>query len=193
MELLKDYDFSLQYHLGKANVVADALSRKPQTIMASLMVSEWRALEIIAEFDLQPLTSAGGQHFGCLIVQPLIASRILEAQLKDNEFKSWFSKMVVKEPEVWNIDADRAYRCRGRLCVLNEGQLRMDILDEAHKSRMTVHLGGTKMYKDLKRNFWWKGMKREIVAYVSQCLTYQQVKAEHQKQPGLLQPLPVPQ
>ena len=80
MELLKDYDFSLQYHPGKANVVADALSRKPQTVIASLMVREWRALETIAEFDLQPLTSAGGQHFGCLVVQPTIVSRILETQ-----------------------------------------------------------------------------------------------------------------
>ena len=58
---------------------------------------------------------------------------------------------------------------------------------------MTVHPGGTKMYKDLKRNFWWEGMKREIATYVSQCLTFQQVKAEYQKPPGLLQPLPVPQ
>ena len=49
------------------------------------------------------------------------------------------------------------------------------------------------MYKDLKKNFWWEGMKREIATYVSQCLTCQQVKAEHQKLLGLLQPLPVPQ
>ena len=55
MELLKDYDFSLQYHLGKANVVADALSRKPHTVIASLMIREWQALEIIAVFDLQSL------------------------------------------------------------------------------------------------------------------------------------------
>ena len=193
MELLKDYDFSLQYHPGKANVVADALSRKPQTVIASLMVREWQALEAISEFDLQPLTSAGGRHFGCLVVQPTIVSRILEAQQKDGEFKSWFSKMVIKEPEVWSVDADGACRCRGRLCVPNEDQLILDILNEAHKSRMTVHPGGTKMYKDLKRNFLWKGMKREIATYISQCLTYQQVKAEHQKPPGLLQTLPIPQ
>ena len=92
-------------------------------------------------------------------MQPTIVSRILEAQQKDGEFKSWFSKMVIKEPEVWNVDADGVCRCRGRLCVPNEGQLRLDILDKAHKSRMTIHPGGTKMYKDLKRNFWWEGMK----------------------------------
>ena len=70
MELLKDYDFSMQYHPGKVNVVADGLSWKPQTVIASLMVREWQALETIAEFDLQPLTAEGGRHFGCLVVQP---------------------------------------------------------------------------------------------------------------------------
>ena len=67
--------------------------------------------------------------------------------------------MTTKEPKVWSIDTDGACRCSGRLCVPNESRLRMDILDEAHKSRMTVHPGGTKMCKDLKRNFWWEGMK----------------------------------
>ena len=45
MELLKDYDFSLQYHPGKSNVVADALSQRPHNLNASLMIREWQALE----------------------------------------------------------------------------------------------------------------------------------------------------
>ena len=49
------------------------------------------------------------------------------------------------------------------------------------------------MYKDLKRHFWWEGMKRKVAVHISKCLTYQQVKAEHQKPAGLLQPLPIPQ
>ena len=73
----------------------------------------------------------------------------------------------------------------------NDG-LRMEILDEAHKSRMTIQPRGIKMYKDLKRNFWWEGMKREVVEYVAKCLTCQQVKAEHQRPSGLLQPLSIP-
>ena len=77
----------------------------------------------------------------------------MEAQQKDGEFKSWFSKMVIKEPEVWSVGTDGSCRCRGRLCVRNEGKLILNILDEAHKSRMIVHPGGTKMYKDLKRIF----------------------------------------
>ena len=99
----------------------------------------------------------------------------------------------MKEPEEWSIGTDGALKCRDRLCVPDIDNLRKDILDEAHKSQLTVHPGGTKMYQDLKRNLWWEGMKREIAKYVSKCFTYQQVKADHKKPSGLLQPLPVPQ
>ena len=74
--------------------------------------------------------------------------------------------MVIKELEVWSIDLDGACRCKGRLCVPNESRLRIDVLDEAHKSPMTVHPRGKKMYKNLKRNFWSKRVKREVIAYV---------------------------
>ena len=59
MELLKDYDFSLQYHPGKANVIANTLSQSPHTVIASLMIREWKALETTTEFDSQPLGLEG--------------------------------------------------------------------------------------------------------------------------------------
>ena len=60
MELLKDYDFTLQCHPGKANVVVDALSRKPREIVAALMIREWKALETLAELNLQPVETEKG-------------------------------------------------------------------------------------------------------------------------------------
>jgi hypothetical protein len=49
------------------------------------------------------------------------------------------------------------------------------------------------MYSNLKRQFWWIGMKKDISPYVDRCLTYQKMKAEHKRPRGLLQPLPIPQ
>ena len=55
-----------------------------------------------------------------------------------------------------------------------------------------MHLGSTKMYRTLKEHYWWNGMKKEIASFVSRCLTYQQVKAEHQRPAGKIQLLPIP-
>ena len=132
------------------------MSRRPQQLLATLLIREWRALEIIAEYDLQATTETGTeieQHFGCLIVQPTIISRVLEAQKKDQGLQQWFAKVSAKEPEEWTISSDGALKYRNRLCVPDISHLRKDILDEAHKLRLTVHPGGTKMYQDLKRNF----------------------------------------
>ena len=69
--------------------------------------------------------------------------------------------------------------------------LRYEILREFHYSRFTVHPGGTKMYQDLHRQYYWSGMKRHVGGFVRRCLTCHQVKAEHQKPAGLLQPFEV--
>ncbi|KAD4982231.1 hypothetical protein E3N88_18902 [Mikania micrantha] len=65
-------------------------------------------------------------------------------------------------------------------------------MEEAHKSKYSIHPGATKMYRDLRVNYWWPGMKRDIAKYVENCLTCLQVKAEHQKPYGKLQPLEIP-
>ena len=52
-------------------------------------------------------------------------------------------------------------------------------MKEAQYSRFIVHLGETKMYHDLRRQYWWHGMKQDVARFVSKCLTCQQVKVEH--------------
>ena len=69
--------------------------------------------------------------------------------------------------------------------------LREKILRVFHCSCFAMHLGGMKMYRDLRRQYYWSGMKQHVRDFVRRCLTCQQVKAEHHKPAGLLQPLEV--
>ncbi|GKE48497.1 putative reverse transcriptase domain-containing protein, partial [Tanacetum coccineum] len=74
-----------------------------------------------------------------------------------------------------------------RIWVPLKGEVRTLIMDEAHKSKYSVHLRADKMYYDLRDRYWWSGMKKDIAKYVSKCLTCLKVKAEHQRPTGLLQ------
>jgi hypothetical protein len=78
------------------------------------------------------------------------------------------------------------------IVVPKDHQLRKQIVDEAHVSKFSMHPSGTKMYQDLRQNFWWTRMKREIARYVSDCDICQRVKASHLKTAGVLQPLTIP-
>ena len=80
-----------------------------------------------------------------------------------------------------------------RLCVPDVDDLRKKLLEEAHHSAYSVHPGSIKMYYTLKDTYWWNGMKKDVAEFVSKCLTCQQVKLEHQRPAGLLQPLPIPE
>jgi len=67
------------------------------------------------------------------------------------------------------------------------------ILREAHDSAYSIHPGSTKMYLDLKKKYWWCGLKRDVAKYVAICDTWQRVKIEHQRLAGLLQPMKIPE
>ncbi|KAI3819455.1 hypothetical protein L1987_13291 [Smallanthus sonchifolius] len=87
---------------------------------------------------------------------------------------------------------DGILRMNKRIWVPIYGNAREEILEEVHKSKYTMHPGSDKMYKNLKANYWWIGMKKHIAIYVAKCLTCSQVKAEHQKPSCLLQQLKIP-
>ena len=78
MEFLEDYDFTFQYHLGKANVVADALSRKSRGVLASVASREWKMLDIMGQFGLQYSDQAQGM-LGILVAMPSLLSRVIES------------------------------------------------------------------------------------------------------------------
>ena len=79
MEFLEDYDFTLHYYLGKANVVADALSRKSQGALASIASRDWQMLETVGQFGLQYNEQTQGT-LGSLVATPSLLSRVIESQ-----------------------------------------------------------------------------------------------------------------
>ncbi|XP_073031306.1 uncharacterized protein [Primulina eburnea] len=111
IELLKDYDLSINNHPGKANKVADALSRKK-----------------IGK----------------------IKEQIQEG--KSQEFQT---------------DENGVLWMKGRLCVPDIDGIREEVISEAHKSKFSIHPGRTKMYRDLEKNYWWNGMKKDVAIFVS--------------------------
>ena len=77
------------------------------------------------------------------------------------------------------MHVDGSVRFRGRLCVPRDVELMNELLADAHRAKYTIHPRNTKMYQDLKRQFWWSGMKRDIAQYVANYQTCQQMKVEH--------------
>lgn len=71
-------------------------------------------------------------------------------------------------------------------------ELKKTISEEIHQSNLSIHLGATKMYHDLKKMFWCLGMKIHFAQFVYSCLTFQKLKIEHQKPDGLMQSLDMP-
>ena len=76
----------------------------------------------------------------------------------------------------YSLRGDSALMKYDRLCVPIDQGIKDQILEEAYSSAYAIHLGSTKMYRTLKKHYWWPGMKRETAKYVVKCLIYQQVK-----------------
>nr|GEX85270.1 putative reverse transcriptase domain-containing protein [Tanacetum cinerariifolium] len=146
LELLSDYDCDIHYHPGKANVVADALSRKEQ--FRPLRV---RALVITMGLNLP--------------------KKILEAQtealmsenLSTEDIRGMLRKDLLKEKLEPRADVTLCLNNRSWVpCI---GDLRTLIMHESHKSKYSIHPGSDKMYRDLKKLYWWPNMKANIATY----------------------------
>ncbi|GJW23697.1 putative nucleotidyltransferase, ribonuclease H [Tanacetum coccineum] len=116
--------------------------------------------------------------------------KIKAAQKDDGEI--WAIIQNIDQQTEFRIDDDGILWQGTKLCVPEDPTLREALMTEAHSSPFSIHPGSTKMYHDLKQHFWWSGMKRDVATFVSKCLTCQQVKIEHQRASGLLQPLEIP-
>ncbi|GJT76919.1 putative reverse transcriptase domain-containing protein [Tanacetum coccineum] len=165
IELFSDYDCEIRYHPGKANVVADALSRKER-----VKPKRVRAMN--------------------MTLQSSIKDRILAAQKEASDESAGLQRGI---DEMIELRSDGALYYLDQIWVPLKGDVRTLIMDKAHKSKYFVHPGADKMYYDLRDRYWCLGMKKDIAVYVSKCLTCLKVKAEHQRPSGLLQQPEIPE
>ena len=193
MELLKDYDCTIDYHPGKAHVVVDTLSRKSTGSLAYMQTIQLPLMVELRELGVELGMHVTGALFTSFQLRPILVDQILEAQLEYPYLMSMRRKVEGGEQSDFAIRDDGALVIGSRLCVPAAEELKGQILGEAHSSAYAMHPGSTKMYRTLKEYYWWSGMKREVAEYVSKCLICQQVKAERQNPSGLLQPLPIPE
>ena len=187
--MVKDYDCDIQYHPGKANSVADALSRKGEGTLMTIQSYAPELQKEMTDLELEVITGSLMK----LTIQPDILVDIKEGQVKDPEMVKEMETVKAGIKSAFTLSEDGLLFFKGRLCVPNSGEVKKQILTEAHNTPYSIHPGSTKMYQDLKRNFWWNGMKREVVEFVSKCLACQMVKAEHQRPGGELQTIQLPE
>ncbi|TYK28801.1 ty3-gypsy retrotransposon protein [Cucumis melo var. makuwa] len=192
LELVKDYDCEILYHPGKANVVADALSRKVShsTALITRQALLHRDLE---RAEIAVSVGAITMQLAQLTVQPTLRQRIIDAQSNDLYLVEKRGLAEAGKEVEFSISSDRGLLFERRLCVPSDSAVKTKLLSEAHSSPFSMHPGSTKMYQNLKRIYLWRNMKREVAEFVSKCLVCQQVKAPRQKPAGLLQPLSIPE
>jgi hypothetical protein len=191
VELIKDYDLEVHCHPGKANVVADALSRKAHYSCLSVKTFSETLCGEMRKLNLEIIPRGSLNH---IAVEATLKDSIVMAQQHDEGVKI-IKQMLSQEEErykCFQVDHKGILWFNGRIVVPKNHQLCKQILDEAHLSKFAMHPGSTKMYQDLRQNFWWTRMKREIAKYVSECDICQRVKASHLKVAGVLQPLLIP-
>jgi hypothetical protein len=146
LELIKDYELEVHYHPGKANVIADALSRKAHCnyLPAVRLTGEESSTRVLPNLLLFNIT-----------LTPTLKAKIIAAQKDDEGMDHIRRRMQEGDPNVtcFHEDAEGTLWLKKRLVVPRREVLKKKILDEAHTSRYSIHPGSTKMYLDLRQQF----------------------------------------
>ena len=163
---------SIFYHLGKANVVFDALSRFSMGSTSHVKEEKRELAKDVHRLTCLGVTLIDSTEGGIVVTNGAESSLVFEVKEKQDQDPIFLElKANVHKQRVLAFEqgGDGVLRYQGRLCVPMVDGLQERIMEEAHSSRYSIHPGSTKMYRDLREVYWWEGMKKDIARFVVKC------------------------
>jgi hypothetical protein len=170
LELSKDYGLGINYHSGKANVVADALSRRSHV---SQLVVDSMPIELCEEFNKLNLSIVANTEATEIEVGSNLLQEIQKGHVEDKKIQEIKHNIMEEKCLGFLEDGEGVLWYKWRICVPSVKELKVKILREAHEFTYSIHPGRNKMHHDLKATYWWYGMKRDVAEYIALCDTCQ--------------------
>ena len=166
LDLLQEYNMEIIHRPGRTNVVADALSRRPDLVITAVT-----RLDIAAPTDF--------------------LQKIQHATTLDLEYQRVLAGVTKGTRTDFRLHDSLLYK--GERLYVPNCALRQSLLTEAHDTPLGGHLGRDKTYDRLSRRFYWPRLHQQVFSYCTTCPTCQAIKPSHQAPLGLLSPLPIPE
>jgi hypothetical protein len=163
LELIKDYDLETHYHPGKANLVADALSRKED--VHSAVVAQLPD-EIVEDFRRLKLGIVAHTKGVIIDVEPTLEQEIRKEQIGDTKIQEIKDLITEGRGPEFTEEEQGTVWFKDRICVPDIESLHETILKEAHDSDYSIRTGSNKMYQDLKQKYGWYGLHYWIASHL---------------------------
>jgi hypothetical protein len=194
-DVIADFNFDIEYVVGKDNVVADGLSRRPDhqevhRMHSSKLLSTEAAMDPV---ELRVSAVATRRTTTSSSITSTLLQEVREAARVDPEYARLL-QLSAEEQHRQHLSAkDGVLLKHDRVYIPSCSKIKATILSECHDAAVSGHLGSQKTLEQVQRRFYWPKMDAEVRAYVTSCDACQRNKPSQQSTPGLLQPLPIPE